>query len=109
VKRVAPRPLREALEAVTATAAPAGVLARAQQLWPEVAGTVVAAESEPVAERDGVLNVRCASAVWAQELELLAPDIRARLNAALAPGEPVRELRFTVSAGRRGRQSGANR
>ena len=98
MKRLAPRPLKEALEAVTASAAPAGILARAQRLWPEVAGAVVAAESEPVAEREGVLSVRCTSAVWAQELELLGPDIGARLNAALAPDGPVRELRFTVAA-----------
>ena len=98
MKRLAPRPLKEALEAVTAGAAPAGILAQAQRLWPEVAGDVVAAESEPVAERDGVLSVRCTSAVWAQELELLGPDIGARLNAALAPDGAVRELRFTVAA-----------
>jgi predicted nucleic acid-binding Zn ribbon protein len=97
VKRRAPRPLRDALAAVTASAAPAGILARAQQLWPEVAGAVVAAESEPVSERGGVLGVRCTTAVWAQELELLAPDIRARLNASLAPDGTVSELRFTVA------------
>jgi predicted nucleic acid-binding Zn ribbon protein len=97
VKRLAPRPLRDALEAVTAGAAPAGILARAQQLWPAVAGAVVAAESEPVSERDAVLTVRCTSAVWAQELELLAPDIRARLNSALAPEGTVSKLRFTVA------------
>jgi predicted nucleic acid-binding Zn ribbon protein len=97
VKRLAPRPLRDALEAVTAGAAPAGILARAQQLWPEVAGAVVAAESEPVSERGGILSVRCTSAVWAQELELLGPDIRARLNSALASEGTVSELRFTVA------------
>ena len=97
MKRLAPRPLRDALEAVTADAAPAGILARAQQLWPEVAGAVVAAESEPVSERGGVLSVRCTSAVWAQELELLAPDIRARLNVALASEGTVSELRFTAA------------
>jgi predicted nucleic acid-binding Zn ribbon protein len=97
MKRLAPRPLKDALEAVTTAAAPAGILARAQQLWPEVAGVVVAAESEPVSERGGVLSVRCTSAVWAQELELLAPDIRTRLNGALAPDGTVSELRFTVA------------
>ena len=101
MKRLAPRPLKDALEAVTEAAAPPGILARAQRLWPEVAGAVVAAESEPVSERDGVLSVRCTSAVWAQELELMAPDIRARLNAAMAPDGAVRELRFTVADRRR--------
>ena len=106
MRRLAPRPLKSALEAVAEEAAPAGVLPRAQRLWQEVAGEVVAAESEPVAEREGVLSVRCSTAVWAQELELLAPDIRARLNAALAPAGPVRELRFTVARRAAGRRPG---
>jgi predicted nucleic acid-binding Zn ribbon protein len=97
MKRLAPRPLRSALEAVVGQAAPAGILARAQRLWPEVAGSAVAAESEPVSEREGVLTVRCSSAVWAQELEFLAPDLRARLNAALGPDGEIRELRFTAA------------
>jgi predicted nucleic acid-binding Zn ribbon protein len=103
VKRRAPRPLRNALEAFAEDAAPAGVLARAQRLWPEIAGAAMAAETTPVGEREGVLTVRCESAIWAQELELLGPDIRARLNAALAPGGEVRELRFTVAGSATGR------
>jgi predicted nucleic acid-binding Zn ribbon protein len=97
VKRLAPRPLKQALEAFASDAEPMGVLARAQRLWPEIAGAAVAAETEPVGEREGVLTVRCESAIWAQELELLGPDIRARLNAALAPADEVRELRFTLA------------
>jgi predicted nucleic acid-binding Zn ribbon protein len=97
VKRLAPRPLRQALEAVTRDAEPVGVLAGAQRLWPEIAGAAVAAETEPVGVREGVLTVRCESAIWAQELELLGPDIRARLNAALGPADAVRELRFTLA------------
>jgi predicted nucleic acid-binding Zn ribbon protein len=109
MNRRAPRPLRSALEAAVGHSAPAGILPRAQQLWPEVAGAAVGAESEPVAEREGVLEVGCSSAVWAQELELLGPDIRARLNAALGPEIQIRELRFTAAprrpAGRRRRDS----
>jgi predicted nucleic acid-binding Zn ribbon protein len=101
VRRLAPRPLKAALEAVAGSAAPAGLLPRAQRLWGQVAGEAVAAESEPISEREGVLTVRCGSAVWAQELELLAPDIKARLNEALASEGEVRELRFTVQGSRR--------
>jgi hypothetical protein len=39
-----------------------------------------------------VLTVRCEAAVWAQELELIAPELIPRLNAALG-GEDIRELR----------------
>ena len=97
MKRLAPRHLKSALEAAVGRAEPVGVLARVQRLWPEAAGSAVAAESQPLSERDGVLTVRCQSAVWAQELEFLGPDIRARLNAALAPGGEIRELRFTAA------------
>jgi predicted nucleic acid-binding Zn ribbon protein len=64
-------------------AAPAGVLARVQGVWPDVAGPVVAAAAEPVSEREGFVTVACESAVWAQELELLKPDLEARLDARL--------------------------
>jgi predicted nucleic acid-binding Zn ribbon protein len=40
----------------------------------------------------GVVTVSCAASVWAQELDLMAPQIIAQLNAALA-GVPVRRLR----------------
>ena len=52
----------------------------------------MAAQAEPTGERDGVVTVTCSSAVWAQELDLMAPDLVERLNAALG-GAPVRALR----------------
>lgn len=92
MRRTAPRPLRHALDRVTAAAAPATTLARVQGVWASAVGQAVAAEAEPVSERDGEVTVRCSSAVWASELELLAPDLVHRLNEAL--GTPlVRALR----------------
>ena len=99
-RRTAPRPLSAALDQVVAGAAPAGVLARLQAVWPEVAGPTVAAEAEPVSERSGTVTIACRSAVWAQELELLSGDLLERLVAALgASGGPpqVRGLRFVVA------------
>jgi predicted nucleic acid-binding Zn ribbon protein len=81
------------------------MLARVQALWPEVAGPGMSAYAAPVSERDGVVTVACESAVWAQELELLGPDLLTRFEAALAlePGRPaggsVRKLRFVVGSG----------
>jgi predicted nucleic acid-binding Zn ribbon protein len=92
VRRRAPRPVSLALEGFTATLAPASVLGRAQACWTEVVGEAIAAAAQPVAERDGVLTVRCEAAVWAQELDLMASELLARLNAALG-GEGVRRLR----------------
>jgi predicted nucleic acid-binding Zn ribbon protein len=92
VSRLAPRPLAEALAQLTATLAPASTLGRLQELWPRAAGAAIAAHATPVAERDGVLTIACEASVWAQELELMADDLIAALNAAM--GVPaVRELR----------------
>jgi predicted nucleic acid-binding Zn ribbon protein len=99
VRRLAPRPLRRALEQALSEAAPAGLLARVQAAWAEVAGAAVAEESSPVAERGGTVTVACRSAVWAQELELLGEDLTARLNTHFgdAPDGPsVTGLRFVV-------------
>jgi predicted nucleic acid-binding Zn ribbon protein len=92
VSRTAPRQLSTALEQLTARIAPATTLARVQEIWPQVAGSAVAAAATPTAERDGVLTVRCEAAVWAQELDLMAGELLTRLNAALG-AEPLRELR----------------
>ena len=90
-----PRPIAEAVARVTAQAAPATTIARLQREWEAVAGPVIAAEAEPTSERGGVVTVACKSAVWANELELLAPGLIEGLNEAL--GAPaVGSLRFVV-------------
>jgi predicted nucleic acid-binding Zn ribbon protein len=106
VRRTAPRPLRFALDRVSRDAAPAGTLAAVQSCWEEVVGPTVAAETEPVAESEGVVTVKCRSAVWAQELELLAGELKGRLNAALGSAgrsPPVSGLRFRVGSSERSR------
>ena len=58
----------------------------------------------PISERDGVVTVACESAVWAQELELLGPDLLTRFGDSLAgeEGRPaagsVKKLRFVVGS-----------
>jgi predicted nucleic acid-binding Zn ribbon protein len=59
------------------------LLAEAQRLWPDVAGPAIAAEAWPQSERGGVLTIACASAVWANELDLMGPVLMERLNEAL--------------------------
>jgi predicted nucleic acid-binding Zn ribbon protein len=92
VNRSAPRSLSTALGDLTATLAPAGTLARVQELWERAAGPAVAAAATPTAERRGVLTVTCSAAVWAQELDLLAPALLQRLNTALGE-EALHKLR----------------
>jgi predicted nucleic acid-binding Zn ribbon protein len=98
VSRRAPRPLATALAPLQATLAPATLLAEVQRVWPEVAGAAISREASPAAERGGVLTIVCSASVWAQELDLMAPLLIERLNAAIGAGE-VRRLRC-VTGGR---------
>jgi len=72
--------------------APATLLAQVQRVWPATVGEAIAAEAQPTAERGGVVTVSCSASVWAQELDLMAPQIIARLNSGLADGQ-VQRLR----------------
>jgi predicted nucleic acid-binding Zn ribbon protein len=105
MRRLAPRPLSAALSAAVGDVRPAGLLASVQSAWTEVAGAVLAAAASPTSTREGTVTVTCESAVWAHELELLAPDLTARLNEhlerAAEPGK-VERLRFVVGSGANG-------
>jgi predicted nucleic acid-binding Zn ribbon protein len=105
VRRLAPRPLAAALDGVVAGAQPTGLLAAVQSAWPGVAGPALAAAAAPVSERDGTVTVACESAVWASELELLAPDLLARLNEGFGDAPErghVERLRFVVGSAPKG-------
>ena len=97
MRRLAPRPLTAALERALPGARPAGLLPEVQAVWAEVAGEVLARSATPVSEREGTVTLACESAVWAHELELLAPDLCRRLNARLTHGA-VQRLRFVVGS-----------
>jgi predicted nucleic acid-binding Zn ribbon protein len=98
MKRLAPRALSTALESVARDVAPATLLARIQAAWPEVAGERLARAAGPISERDGVVTVACESGVWAQELDLLGPDLLDRLEAALG-ARSATKFRFVVGSG----------
>jgi len=96
VRRRAPRPVALALDAVTAGLRPATRLAQVQDVWSRTVGEAIAAEAQPVREREGTVTVACRSSVWAQELDLMGPDLVERLNRALE--EPfVAALRCTAT------------
>jgi predicted nucleic acid-binding Zn ribbon protein len=99
MRRREPRRAGLAVAALAERLAPQTLLGAVQRAWPEAVGDGVAAQAEPTAERDGVLTVTCASAVWAQELDLMAPEVVARLNALLG-AESVRALRCRAVAPR---------
>lgn len=91
--RRAPRPLSAALTRVQDALEPPSLLAAVQAAWTPVVGDAIAAVAEPVSERDGVVTVRCADSVWAEELTLMAEDLVSRLRRRL-DGPPNFELRF---------------
>ena len=97
MRRLAPRPIAKALEGALPDARPPGLLAEVQAVWPRVAGASLDAAAEPVSERSGTVTVACESAVWAQELELLGPDLARRLDEAVEGGR-VERLRFVVGS-----------
>jgi predicted nucleic acid-binding Zn ribbon protein len=88
--RRSPRPLTLALDRVRGELAPDTLLAEAQEAWPTAVGELIAAQARPTAERSGVLTISCAAAVWAHELDLMAPIILERLNGALRRGAITR-------------------
>jgi predicted nucleic acid-binding Zn ribbon protein len=98
MRRLAPRALSTALETVARDVAPATVLARVQAAWGGLVGAGLVNVAAPVSERHGTVTVACESAVWAQELELLAPDLLERLEAVLG-GRSVTKFRFVVGSG----------
>jgi len=79
----APRPLARALEELAAELAPMSVLGRVQTVWERATGPAIAAAATPVAEREGVLTVRCESSVWSHELEMLSSELVESLNSEL--------------------------
>jgi len=97
VSRRAPRPLSSAIAPLQASLAPKTLLAEVQRAWPAAAGAAIAREATPVSERGGVVTVACAASVWAQELDLMAPLLIGKLNAAIGVGEVTR-LRCVTGA-----------
>jgi predicted nucleic acid-binding Zn ribbon protein len=84
--RRAPRPLESAFSRLADDLAPETLLGAVQRAWTGAVGEVIAAEARPTAERGGVLTISCSASVWAQELDLMAPQILARLNERLNEG-----------------------
>ncbi len=88
--RRSPRPIATAIDNLQGQWEPDTLLAEVQRAWAKAVGPVIAAEARPAAERSGVLTVSCSGAVWAQELDLMAPAILEPLNAGLRGGRIVR-------------------
>ena len=102
MRRLAPRRSASPLPRVVGDTRPLGLLAAVQSAWPPVAGPALAPPRPRSPSRPGSSPCACQSGAWAQELELLAPDLSGRLNEHLqASGEAgrVERLRFVVRSG----------
>ena len=99
MRRRDPRPLSHAIAALADRLAPQTTLAEVQRVWPTAVGEAIAAQAEPTGEREGVLTVTCSSAVWAQELDLMGPELVGRINVALG-ADAVRALRCSSAPAR---------
>jgi hypothetical protein len=83
MRRRGPRPLAIALDRLTTEMAPATLLAAVQRVWLSAAPEPFRGQCTPDGEREGVITVACASAVLAQELDLLSERVVERLNEQL--------------------------
>jgi predicted nucleic acid-binding Zn ribbon protein len=101
--RRTPRRVGASIGALADQLAPRTVLADAQRAWPRVAGAAMAKYALPTAERGGTLTITCQSSTWAQELDLMAPELIAKLNATIGDGR-ITALRC-VAAGARSRSA----
>lgn len=95
-----PHPLAEAFGTLADELRPDTLLADVQRIWASTVGEAIAEQAQPTTERAGVVTVSCAASVWAQELDLMAPQIIARLNASLGQ-DAVRRLRCVAVGHRR--------
>lgn len=93
--RRGPRPLAPTLDALAGALQPPTVLAAVQRIWAVAVGEQLAVYASPTAERGGVLTVSCEDSTWAQELDLMSPQILAELNARLGDGT-LERLRCTA-------------
>lgn len=65
--------------------------------WPRLVGSQIAAVATPESVTpDGVLFVRVATSSWMNELQLMTPDIMARVNAGRGPGR-ITAIRWLLS------------
>ena len=92
-----PRRIGAVIASLTDALEPQTLLAAVQRAWPEAVGETIAAVAHPTGAREGTVIVSCESSVSAQELDLMGPELVARLNEQI-DGAPVAALRCRATA-----------
>ena len=93
--RARPEMLGESIRALRRETQPATLLAAVQGCWREALGAEIAAQAQPVREREGTITVECRAATWAQELDLLQDELleTAQRGARRGPHAPAADGR----------------
>ncbi|MGI5940546.1 MAG: DUF721 domain-containing protein [Thermoleophilia bacterium] len=78
-----PRRSRSRLHSPTTQSPSADTSRRIADMWADAVGDEIAANAHPVQLRGGRLVIAASSSAWAQTLQLMNEDIRARLNERL--------------------------
>jgi predicted nucleic acid-binding Zn ribbon protein len=97
--RSKPTAVREVLERYLASSGLGRRLAQAGVIpeWPRLVGPQIAAVTAPESVTpDGTLFVRVATSPWMNELQLLTPEIMARVNAGRGAGR-IKTIRWLLS------------
>ena len=97
LRRRTPRPVADAVREAVHQVEPATLLAMVQTAWEPAVGGRIAAEATPVGERNGVVTVACRAATWANELEMLGPELLQKLRAELPENADLEGLRFNAA------------
>ncbi|MGH7569367.1 MAG: DciA family protein [Gemmatimonadales bacterium] len=94
-----PQSVGEALQSYLAKSGLARRLGQAQVVpdWPRLVGAQIAAVTQPESVApDGTLFVRVATSAWMTELQLMTPEIMARINAGRGTGR-ISTIRWLLS------------
>ena len=94
-----PVAVAEALKGYLSRAGLAGRVAQAQVVpdWPRLVGAPIAAVTRPESVgADGTLFVRVTTSAWMTELQLMAPEIMAKVNAGRGAGR-VKTIRWLLA------------
>jgi len=94
-----PVAVADALQGYLSRSGLAGRVAQAQVVpdWPRLVGVQIAAVTRPASVgADGTLFVRVTTSAWMTELQLMAPEIMAKLNAGRGAGR-LKTIRWLLA------------
>ncbi|HTR20140.1 MAG TPA: DUF721 domain-containing protein [Gemmatimonadales bacterium] len=98
-RKRAPMAVGEALKGYLTRSGVGSRIAQAQVVmdWPRLVGAPVAAVTAPESVTpDGTLFVRVTTSAWMNELQLMTPDIMARVNAGRGAGR-IKTIRWLLA------------